>query len=65
MKKKIPGLKMPTDADIEKGLIDAVNMGLMEIVPGKDGKPAFKITKKGEERVEQLMADALKKKGGK
>lgn len=63
--KKIQGLKTPSDAEIEKGLIDMVNMGLMEIVPGKDGKPGFKLTKKGEERAEQLMADALKKKGGK
>lgn len=63
--KKIPGLKMPTDAEIEKGLVDAVNMGLMEIVPGKDGKPGFRITKKGEERVEKLMRDAEQKKGAK
>ena len=63
MKKKIEGLKMPTDTEIEKGLMDAVNMGLIEVVPGPDGKPGFRITKRGEERVEKLMRDADKKAG--
>lgn len=64
MSKKKRDPQIPSRESIETDLAKMVTLGLAEIVPGKDGKPGFRLTAKGTARVEKLMADALKKKGG-
>jgi hypothetical protein len=64
MKQKGNPIKVPTEAELAQGLSELVTAGLMEIVPGKEGQPGFRLTKRGEEYVEKKFPQVKELKNG-